>query len=376
MINDLTGPVNGHRPMTRLRMFRWYVQNMWLYLRLPKADSSITAPAAYFDLHHNIFHRYLLDLMLMLRDQGFTIRLRHRPSLIGNWSTHLLFRFVPHIQLYFNNANRAGDLLFTDNVHNTEGIFLDPDYFNPAPADPNTYILPMPMVDSLYSKGLHTWFPRWEELERKRKLFFVGNMDPAYDHASDHLAMRFGCFSRNHLIQLILDGYRDRILRPSSPAELHSDHPKDIVLVDRKVVNIPHGSLRPTMARHDLFLAASGVIMPLCHNVIEALSVGCIPIIQHPSLLSPKLEHGVNCLAFDDEAGLKLILDRLPDMRDEEILRMRQNALHYYKTNLSPEAVVGKITAMGKDLRRIRMNAEHHSVKLMGQRQASLADRA
>ena len=54
------------------------------------------------------------------------------------------------------------------------------------------------------------------------------------------------------------------------------------------------------LAKADFFLACPGVLMPLCHNVIESLVAGAIPILQYGSYLSPRLEDGINCLAFRD----------------------------------------------------------------------------
>jgi hypothetical protein len=41
--------------------------------------------------------------------------------------------------------------------------------------------------------------------------------------------------------------------------------------------------LRHWLAKFDFYFALPGVVMPFSHNIIEAISVGCIPFIQQSS---------------------------------------------------------------------------------------------
>ena len=50
----------------------------------------------------------------------------------------------------------------------------------------------------------------------------------------------------------------------------------------------------------------------MCHNAIEAMAVGTVPVLEYASLFSPPLEHGVNCIdlsSFEDiDDAIKEIL--------------------------------------------------------------------
>ena len=85
----------------------------------------------------------------------------------------------------------------------------------------------------------------------------------------------------------------------------------------------------------DFFLACPGTRMPLCHNLIEALSCGSIPIIQYHKYLTPELIDGENCLTFHDEDTLRQAIQRAMEMPETEILKMRAAALRYYEDNLT-----------------------------------------
>ena len=41
--------------------------------------------------------------------------------------------------------------------------------------------------------------------------------------------------------------------------------------------------------------------MPMCHNIIESMAVGVIPITNYPEWFDPDLEHMKNCIVFDDQ---------------------------------------------------------------------------
>ncbi len=355
------------RPFNSLRRasacLRWYLVNMVTYMRGRSIPKHVGSGIAIFDLHDNVFHRYLLNFMLMLRTQGFALEMQHRPRAVGTWASNLLVRFIPELRIRWSRTHPNGALLFSDRRGDRHTILLDPDYFSGKPITEDTYRLPMSMVNTIYSKGLHRWMPDLNEVSRKPHVFFVGNLGLGYGRGD--LEQNFGCFTRTRLFSILSERFRHRIRSPRSEAELFSEDPRDLILIDRKQFNIPHEKLRPTMARHDFFLAASGVVMPLCHNLVEAMSVGAIPVLQHPQLMHPPLVHGVNCMSFTDEAELKSILDEIPTLPDNRIMDMRRNVLSYYVEHLSPEAIVRQIRSMGSNLRTIRMNAEHYSVDLL-----------
>lgn len=98
------------------------------------------------------------------------------------------------------------------------------------------------------------------------------------------------------------------------------------------------------LSRSDFFLAPPGVLMPHCHNIIEAMAVGAIPITNYGAYLSPPLEPDVNCIAFQTSDELTAQLRRVLSMPDAEIRRMRANVLRYYESHLDP-AAFGRVLA-------------------------------
>jgi len=134
------------------------------------------------------------------------------------------------------------------------------------------------------------------------------------------------------------------------------------MIVDRKRTNIKATLLPRYLIRSNFFLALPGVVMPLCHNVIEAMFFGAIPILMHNNLFHPPLVHMHNCLVYSSHEELKHILNELKNLSHEKINFMRLNVLEYYENHLSSSAVIKNL--LNTEANAVFLNAEYQSVKL------------
>jgi glycosyltransferase involved in cell wall biosynthesis len=127
------------------------------------------------------------------------------------------------------------------------------------------------------------------------------------------------------------------IFRPRQSADfLDSDQPRSFVLVETQHCKIPPERWLEALSKGDFFLACPGVGMPLCHNLVEAMAAGAIPILQYAAYLSPELKNGENCLTFDDERSLREVTSRALAMTEVEVLELRRGTKLYYDENLAP----------------------------------------
>jgi hypothetical protein len=101
----------------------------------------------------------------------------------------------------------------------------------------------------------------------------------------------------------------------------------------------------PTLAKADFFLCPPGIVMPMCHNVIEAMAVGTIPLIGYAEWLHPNLEHLVNCIVFDGKDDLVEKMRLALSMPEPQVKAIRANVVAYYESHLRPEVVVRAIEA-------------------------------
>ncbi|MFB9077326.1 ATPase [Flavobacterium procerum] len=56
---------------------------------------------------------------------------------------------------------------------------------------------------------------------------------------------------------------------------------------------IPTHKWRHYLSATDFIFCAPGMTMPMCHNVLEAMPVGVIPILNYPNWLNPSLQNGL-----------------------------------------------------------------------------------
>ena len=173
--------------------------------------------------------------------------------------------------------------------------------------------------------------------ERPARIFFGGNTEEGkYD--KDIIRDVYGMLSRREMLaETIAAMAPEMIHRPKEAAEwLASPEFHPFVLCETQHCKIPQERWLEALAKADFFLACPGVGMPLCHNLIEALAAGAVPILQYADYLPPPLHHGVNCLAFSDAAGLREIIGAVLTMNQEEIRSMRANVRQYYDEFLAP----------------------------------------
>ena len=131
---------------------------------------------------------------------------------------------------------------------------------------------------------------------------------------------------------------------------------------------IPQSRWLATMASADFFLCPPGIVMPMCHNVVEAMAVGTIPLIGYPEWLQPKLRPGQDCVAFEGRDDLVDKMRRVLAMPPAEVARMRERVIEYYETHLRPGVVVDAIEARPERevtlLMHTELNMARHSARL------------
>ena len=81
--------------------------------------------------------------------------------------------------------------------------------------------------------------------------------------------------------------------------------------------------------------------MPLCHHLIEGIKVGSIPITNCEELLYPNLNHEISLQYSNLDNLIEKIYQAL-NMKNDEILFMRNKVLNFYKLHLSPEIFLKK----------------------------------
>ena len=110
-------------------------------------------------------------------------------------------------------------------------------------------------------------------------------------------------------------------------------------------LDIPMNELRDLLGWFDFYFALPGTDVPFAHNIIEAMSAGCVPFLQegYANLFQPPLIDGVQAVTFKDLNDLEIRLRYLQGVSLQTTASMRENVRQYYQNYLTPRGVVARI---------------------------------
>ena len=159
---------------------------------------------------------------------------------------------------------------------------------------------------------------------------------------------------------MLLEGLADeRIFRTGSEfaSELESGRLENqFVFVDNVQGNrVAKSSWLRTLGRCRFFLACPGVDMPLSHNIVEAMSVGCIPLTQYGGFFDPPLRDGHECVAHHGDDVVERAQTVLT-MDPAKIETLRENVVSYYERHLSVDAFRRRVLERPGQTVRVGMN--------------------
>jgi hypothetical protein len=208
----------------------------------------------------------------------------------------------------------------------------------------NPVIMPYPMHPAHVTQDLKRRLEEYRSTKSNMRIFFSGDTK---GYARNRIRYPKAKLPRLKIINTILDRMDTGVLHVKDMSVLNSTqneaYIKKCVIVDTNETWVNERDWLGYLARADFFLSPPGIIMPMCHNVIEAMAVGSIPLCNYPEWFTPGLIHMENCIAFDDQDDLIAKLKLALAMGEEEILRMRTNVLNYYETYLKPDTFLRRI---------------------------------
>lgn len=172
------------------------------------------------------------------------------------------------------------------------------------------------------------------DLDAKRpvRLFFGGRTSKgAYD--KDLMEKVYKVLSRRRMLDIACSRVdASEIVKPDDAgAWLDGNEKQRLVIFETQHQMIPRDRWLEALRKVDFFLACPGVDMPACHNLVESLAMGAIPILQYSQYMTPSLQHGVNCLSFHDEESLRRVVDEALHMSPQRIRELRRNARKHYE---------------------------------------------
>ncbi len=261
-------------------------------------------------------------------------------------------------------------------------VRIDYDIASAPPADGAWTVMPYPMHPLVYATGRDRDCHSLRHGGRAVRLFFAGNVDGrAYTSSSSMqtIRSRFGMMDRARVIASLLDGLGSRAQRVRGWREwqgvLAAGEARRAVLAIEPSFRIPPERWLETLSQCDVFLAPPGVFMPLCHNAIEAMAVGCIPLTNYANWFTPRLTHMKNCIEFTDEKDLLEKAKTVLEMEPQRLAAMRANVIDYYDRFLDPDRFLDRLFAHPAKTLTLFMITERRSTwERVGEDSVLLAD--
>lgn len=162
----------------------------------------------------------------------------------------------------------------------------------------------------------------------RQAILFAGCQKARY--GDRWMQQEFGVLSRLEILNTLRERFADRV--QESLQQTGSSRP--IVLLDSRVHSIPASQWLATLASARFFLCCPGGRQPLCHNLIEAMSVGTIPIIEYGDRITPQLRDGENAICFRGTRGLVEAVERIERMSATELSELSQRVALFYDQHL------------------------------------------
>ena len=143
----------------------------------------------------------------------------------------------------------------------------------------------------------------------------------------------FGLLNRWEIYQEIV---KHNKLLPITGSELINDlnsgkFKDKMVLMKWQSGAISTEKWRSYLSAAEFIFCAPGMTMPMCHNILEAMSVGVIPILNYSHWLNPSLREDFNCLVYQKKSDINTVIDKALSMSSAEKMQMANNVIEYYK---------------------------------------------
>lgn len=223
-------------------------------------------------------------------------------------------------------------------------------------------LFPYMLHPTYYNWGYDLILNQWRRESRPVKILFSGNMGPRYSNLE--IRERFQKQSRMEVVSTLLQNLDSGQIRFVStetelPELLARGHGGFVCIDNSQGFRIPKREWLSFLGQTEFQVCPPGVDMPLCHNVVEGMSVGCIPILEYPEYFDPPLRNNSECIVFSGKEELLSAVRRCLSMDEEEVRRLRCGVLRYYETHLRAEAFGRKLAGLQKRDARLGMNFIH-----------------
>ena len=292
--------------------------------------------------------RYAFMLVKFIELGGCNVDFRVRPRDVGLFNSEKFMKWIlesDHVSINEQN-HKSHDIVISDKLDTKyKNRFLSLKYgYGIKPNEDYDVMLPFGLHPEFYRYSVWKKVLDMRSLERKVRFMFSGNVD-SVNYGGSGMMDRFGKMNRYESIDLCIN--KSSVMEIKNADEfsalMKEGNRDSLCIVRAGQYRVPKDRWLNTLAHTSFFLALPGVKMPLSHNAVEAMAVGCIPVLSYPEMFEPELQDGVNCIAYDGGKDIVSTVKRVICMDKEKVDELRYNSYCYYDKHLTPASFMSKI---------------------------------
>lgn len=201
-----------------------------------------------------------------------------------------------------------------------------------ADIDRNLPVMPYPMHPATLRTTDGANLQTLRANEQRCGIFFAGNQKSRY--GDEKMQRNFAVQSRLEILATLRQQFPDQIVETTTEVSIQ----QPIALVDSRLHPTPAYDWLPALSRAEFFLCCPGSSQPTCHNLVESMCVGTIPLIEYGDRVTPALRDGETAICFKGREELIDSVTRILSMRPEEKRRIRDNVITFFEEHLRGEA--------------------------------------
>lgn len=345
---------------TRRKIKKWGLDNYRFYKSLVRSSfTTESRKKVYLDIDEIALNRYLYNFIKFFTLNDYTVYIPRNKKVISSLNRKggefVYASWILKEQVKLGKPGKVDLVISKEQLSN--------DYFG-KPTE-NAYFIPMSEYPGMYRNNIHQ-DSKGITGERNRSVFMSGNMDAVHYNRISKAGF-FKIPSRREVAEFIQrqSYYHDIRSLEDLKSFIKGENDRKVILIDTsKQFRIPLNELKNLLQRFHFYLALPGILIPQSHNLIEAMSVGCIPIIHkaYAGLMCPVLKHMETALLYDSLEELDELVLSSFNLEKDIMDSLHENVQEYYSSHLTPSAVVKKIEQ--EDFSKIYIQAENISLNI------------
>ena len=283
---------------------------------------------------------------------GYRVGMVANRGFIGNIDRKLKRLLLEHPMVVIDEVDAFGGgdaTLLTDRSRRTlpEGFERQIAVKTSGPFEParGEVAFPFTLHPTTLHLGMDSDLERLREIPRRWRVFFSGVCSKAsYD--THWIRREFGMVPRSRVLEILSEELPTEV--PTSADEVENLLTREVpgfVWPPESAAAIPPERWLEVVAHAAVFAAAPGVSYPMCHNIIEAMAVGTVPLTEYPEQFDPPLRHRENCLVYRGEDELRCRTREIAGMAPAQLAALGQAAADYYDHHIAPEAFIRGLEA-------------------------------